>query len=116
MDNLTIILEEYELYKGQFIIITDKVERLIAIGDDGEDWYYLTWDGHNITWCSCVVGITPLKGYIREEDYNRMISIAKHSHYDQIYGATEWEEQWNKQRSAWGPDHKLLTPICWDLI
>ena len=40
--NLKIILEEYEKYKGQFII-TDwqwQIHRFIGIGDDGTDWYY----------------------------------------------------------------------------
>ena len=81
MDNLTIILEEYELYKGQFVITpTNKVERLVAIGDDGEDYYYLTWNGRGITWYSCVINLIPLKGHLRQEDYDRLVSSAKMNH------------------------------------
>lgn len=84
--NLKIILEEFNRLKGQHIM-TDaffKTERLIAIGDDGEDWYYITFDGKNIHWSSCVGQIMPLKGHLRTEDYDYLIHIAKLNHYDQI--------------------------------
>ena len=65
-DNLRIILEEFEKMKGQFIITQmGNIERLIAIGDDSEDWYYITFNGRELHWSSCVGRIIPLKGYLR---------------------------------------------------
>ena len=118
MDNLELILDEFEKLKGQFVIIlgTNRVERLIAIGDDTEDWFYLTWDGRNVTWNSCVMRLIPLKGCIREEDYQHLVELAKLNDYDQRYSPVEWQEEWNKQRMLWGPNHSLLTLICWDLL
>jgi len=84
-DNLKIILKEFEELKGQFVITNMiNIERLIGIGDDGEDWYYITFDGKNIHWSSCVGQIMPLKGHLRTEDYDYLIHIAKLNHYDQI--------------------------------
>ena len=88
--NLKLILKEFEQYKGQFVIIDDKVERLIGVGDDSEDYYWLTWNGRKMMWSSCVMSFMPLKGYLREEDYNKLIRLAKLNHYDQIYGAVDW--------------------------
>ena len=82
--NLKIILEEYEKYKGQFVI-TDwqwQIHRLIGIGDDGSDWYYITFDGRKIHWCSCVGSIIPLKGYLKDEDYDRIVRSAKLNDYE----------------------------------
>ena len=84
--SLNRILEEFEKYKGQ-LVITDfdwKVERLVAIGDDEFDYYYITYDGRELNWHTCVGKVIPLKGYIRNEDYNGIVRIAKLNHYDQV--------------------------------
>ena len=85
-NNLKIILDEFEQLKGQFIItMSHTIERLVAIGDDEEDYYWVTWDGRNLHWSSCVGRIIPLKGYLRDDDYNELIRLAKLNHSDQIY-------------------------------
>lgn len=82
--NLKLILEEYEKLKGQFVITSSwEIERLVGIGDDKEDWYYLTYDGRKLKWNSCVGGLMPLKGKLDDKDYNELIRIAKLNHYDQ---------------------------------
>lgn len=84
--NLKIILEQFENLKGQFII-TDgwKIERLIGIGDDTEDWYYLTYNGRELRWNTCVGRIMPLKGKLDDKDYNELVRTAKSNHFDQYY-------------------------------
>ena len=37
-DNFTLLKNEFELLKGQFVIINDKIERLVGFGDDEEDF------------------------------------------------------------------------------
>jgi hypothetical protein len=82
--NLKLILEEYEKLKGQFVITSSwEIERLVGIGDDKEDWYYLTYDGRKLKWNSCVGRLMPLKGKLDDKDYNELIRIAKLNHYDQ---------------------------------
>ena len=49
MDNLTIITKEFNELKGQFVICSDQVYRLLGIADDDEDWYYALYDGRRIT-------------------------------------------------------------------
>lgn len=113
-NNLKIILEEFERLKGQFIITEmQKIERLIAIGDDTEDWYYVTYDGKDIHWSSCVCRIMPLKGYLRNEDYDYLVHIAKLNHYDQI-NKDEFLKFFQEYNSKFSND-TFITEICWDL-
>jgi hypothetical protein len=114
-DNLSLILKEFEQLKGQFIItMDDRVERLIAIGDDTEDYYYITYNGRKAIWHSCVGRIIPLKGYIRSEDYDSLIRLAKLNDYDQVY-PDRWLVEWNNERLTWSHNHTLLSEVCWDL-
>lgn len=83
--NLPLILEQFEKLKGQFVI-TDgwKIERLVGIGDDKEDWYYLTYDGRKLKWNTCVGRIMPLKGKLDDKDYAELVRTARLNHYDQF--------------------------------
>jgi hypothetical protein len=82
-DNKTLILNQFEENKGQFIIMSDKVVRLVAIAEDEMDYYYVTYNGRKIHWHSCVGSYTVLKNKIDDKDYNEFIRIAKLNHYDQ---------------------------------
>lgn len=119
-ENLKLILEEFETLKGQFIIgRINKIERLVAIGDDTEDYYYITYDGRELHWSSCVGRIMPLKGYLREEDYNSLVNIAKLNHFDQLYikagKSQEFYNDVDKEIASYGENHSFLTEFCWDL-
>lgn len=120
-DNLKIILDEFERLKGQFVITEmNKIERFVAIGDDQEDWYYITYDGKDLHWQSCVVRIIPLKGYIREQDYSYLLHIAKLNHYDQVdFSVNENKDKFLKYVetyiSKYSENDKFITEFCWDL-
>jgi len=125
-DNLKIILQEFEELKGQFVINHNVVERLIAIGTDDQDYYYVTFDGRKPKWNTCVGSIVPLKGKIDDKHYNEFIRLAKINHYDQpnLWIPRTDEEKQKRLESAIefkkmfgetsGVD-KYLTDICWDL-
>ena len=75
------ILTTFEELKGQFVITTSHhIERLVAIGDDGDDYYWVTFNGRELVWNTCVGRIMPLKGYLRDEDYLELIRLAKLNH------------------------------------
>lgn len=77
--------EDFEKYKGQFVIIHGfewQVERFIAIGKDEWDYLYITFDGREVHTHTILDRIVPLKGYIREEDYSEFIRLAKLNHAD----------------------------------
>ena len=114
--NLKKFLGEYEDMKGQFVI-TDmwKVERFVAIGDDGEDYYYVTFDGKDLHWSSCVGRIIPLKGYLRNEDYESFIRLAKLNDFDQIFDKITFEEALEKYIATYDENSKFLTELCWDI-
>jgi hypothetical protein len=120
-NNLNQILEEFENYKGQLVLISyNKIERLISIGDDTEDYYYVTWNGKKMetTWNSCVGPIMPLKGYLRDKDYNELVRIAKLNHLDQIQTDPEQVEKLRSHLLWFGENsnpHTLRTDPCWDL-
>ena len=50
VDNKTLILNQFEGNQGQFIIMSNKVVRLVAIAEDDMDYYYVTYDGRKIHW------------------------------------------------------------------
>lgn len=123
-DNLTLIKAEFEKLKGQFVI-TDRwrIERLIAIGEDEYDYYYVTYDGRELHWNTCVGRVVPLKGYLRDEDYAEFIRLAKLNHFDQLtlWGNDKPEEYQVIVESHIAEllhlpeDHKFLTTVCLDL-
>jgi hypothetical protein len=82
--NLPKILQQFEELKGQFVITaSQQIERFVGVGDDGEDWYYLTYNGRELTWNTCVGRMMPLKGKLDDRDYDELVRIAKLNHYDQ---------------------------------
>ena len=123
-DNLTLIKGEFEKLKGQFVITDSwRIERLVAIGEDEWDYYYITYDGRKLSWNTCVGRVVPLKGHLRDKDYNEFIRLAKLNHYDQatLWGNSEPEKYQMTVDShlaellALPEDHKFLTPVCLDL-
>lgn len=125
-DNKTIILREFEKLKGQFVITEGRdIERLVAVGEDDIDYYWVTYDGRKFKWHTCVGGLMPLKGYLRDEDYDKLVHIAKLNHYDQM---TLWSNGKPESFIQYNIEHKnelmklegstidkLLTEVCWTL-
>ena len=120
-DNLTIILREFEELKGQFIINIDhNIERLIAIAEDDMDYYFVTYNGREIFFGSCVGRIIPLKNKIDQDDYDYLVHIAKLNHWDQLNYEQEDYKTFLKAHkeeieSPKNYDTRYLTPICWDI-
>lgn len=126
-NNLKIILAEFEELKGQFVITDSwKIERLIAIGEDDMDYYYVTYNGRKLTWNTCVGGLVRLKNKIEDKDYNEFVRIAKINHYDQENLWMPSDEEKKKEILRINREHKLeitrleepnkfLTDVCWEL-
>jgi len=123
-NNLKLILEEFEQLKGQFVITqSHKIERLVAIGDDEMDYYWVTYNGRKLTWNTCVGGLIPLKGYLKDKDYNGFLRLAKLNHGDQtsLWFKKENEipkdviEKHKNQLTQLKGTDKFLTEVCWDL-
>lgn len=121
------ILEEFEGLKGQIVLFMhgDR-ERLVAVGMDEYDYYWIGYDGRELKWHTCLERIVPLKGYIRDEDYNEMVRISSINDYDQpnLWSPRDDEkkeitknfnEQHKKGVLVLGEKDSLLTEICWDL-
>jgi hypothetical protein len=124
-DNKTLILAEFEKLKGQFVINASwDIERLIAVGEDDMDYYWITYDGRKLKWNTCVGGLMPLKGHLRNRDYAELIRLAKLNHYDQptLWSNREPEKfqtacnEHIKELLTLPEDHKFLTKVCLDLI
>ena len=97
-DNKTLILNQFEENRGQFVIMHNKVVRLVAIAEDEMDYYYVCYDGRKIIWHSCVGSYTVLKNKIDEKDYNEMIRWAKINHFDQDDFLMPSEEDKSQQK------------------
>lgn len=124
MDNLTIIKQEFESLKGQFVITESwKIERLVAIGSDEMDYYYVTYNGRKLTFNTCVGSIIQLKDKIDEKDYSNLVRIAKLNHWDQ---ETLWGRDRSEERKLEIQAHKtelmnlrgkdsFLTEVFWEI-
>lgn len=117
-NNLKEILAEFEELKGQFVIVGfDSIERLIGIGTDDDDYYYITWKGKGdtVNWSSCVGRVMPMKGHLLDRDYNELVRIAKLNHWDQIQTDPAMRDKLISELNVCSPMDKLLTELCFDL-
>ncbi len=115
--------EEWEEHKGEFVLTqSHRLERFIAIGDDGDDYYYVTYNGKEITWNSAVGKLIYLKGKIDDYDYDNFIRLAKLNHWDQpehyqmVYD--NWDNSDTHKRECEELNSeidKFITDVCWDL-
>ena len=113
------VKQEFESLKGQFVITqSHKIERLVTIGEDEHDLYWVTYDGRKLTWNTCVGALMPLKGYLRDKDYNELVRSATLNHFDQetCYGKQGENSQTHKNEllKVSGTD-KFLSDLCWNL-
>ena len=119
MDNsLMEILIEFDELKGQHVIVGfDSIERLIGIGTDDDDYYYITWKGRSnkVTWSSCVGRVMPMKGHLLDRDYDQLVSIAKLNHWDQIQTEQEMRDKLIAELITCHPEDKIITKLCFDL-
>jgi hypothetical protein len=125
MDNKTLMIQEFEKLKGQFVITASwEIERLVAIGEDEYDYYYITYNGRKLTWNTGVGKLVPLKGKLDDVDYNEFVRLARLNHLDQ---ATLWGNPESLESKVAAEAHMLeiltaigetdffLTPVCFDL-
>jgi hypothetical protein len=124
-DNKTLILNEFQQLKGQFVINASwNIERLVAVGEDEWDYYWITYDGRKLKWNTCVGGLMPLKGHLQDKDYAELVRLAKLNHFDQVtvWGNKNLEEAelFNQNHIAelmqLPENHKFLTKVCLELI
>jgi len=74
MNTFEKLKRELAPYKNTLVIDDNyKVTRLVDIVDGGEDYYWVVDDMKRLIHQSCVGGWIPLKGFIREEEYNRLV-------------------------------------------
>jgi hypothetical protein len=123
-DVLTIIMEKFERLKGQFVITDSlRIERLIAIATDNEDYYWITYNGRDLTWNTCVGDVIQLKGRLADEDYDKLIKGAMLNHFDQrtLFGNNpnvvgnqidEFIQAHVINLVALPNGHKFLTDVC----
>jgi hypothetical protein len=125
-DNKTLILREFEKLKGQFVITASwEIERLVAVGVDIHDYYWITYNGRTFTWNTCVGRIMPLKGHLQDRDYDELVRLARLNHYDQatLWGKPQEEGILLAEKHKTGlaanlnseSEEELLTLIHWDL-
>lgn len=113
--NLKLILEEFEKLKGQFVITSSwEIERFVSVGEDEMDYYYITYDGREFIWNTCVGRLMPLKGYLRDKDYQELIRLAKLNHYDQL-DPEKFSKEFNEWLSSLDTQHRFHTEFDFNL-
>ena len=124
-DPLTRILQTFEEHKGELVITnSNKVERLVAIGTDDYDYYYITSNGREFRWFTCVGDYIILKDKIDLKDYQKLLHIAKLNHYDSLdlycckkedrtKETLKFVKKARKNMSKTTSPDKYLSKICW---
>jgi len=118
MDNKDIFLNIFEELKGQHILSSDKVYRLIGLLDDSEDYYWILYDGRNILYASCGCRLMRLKNRLSDEDYNEILRIAKLNDYDLIMPEEYLSEFKNTilKEVLENDQHVILAGLYFDLV
>jgi hypothetical protein len=76
MITLKELKEEVEPYKNTLVIdIFENIVRLVDVVEFDDDYYWVFDTPKGLRHSSCVVGWIPLKGYIEQENYDRMVRI-----------------------------------------
>jgi hypothetical protein len=75
--NLEELKKFMEPYQNTLVIdiTTFKVCRLVDVGEDDDDYYWILDTEEGIINSSCIIDWIPLKGYIDNEDYKRLARI-----------------------------------------
>lgn len=72
------IFDEFDKHKGNLVIVDfNKVARIVAIGEDKWDYFYVTWNGRDAECLSPLTPVIALKDKIDDKDYNRLVDILK---------------------------------------
>lgn len=67
---------EVEPYKNTLVIDDfDTVVRLVDVIDGDDDYYWVYESRNRIYYSSCVGGWIPLKGFLEQEKYDRMVRM-----------------------------------------
>jgi hypothetical protein len=82
MENKEFTLKQFELYKGQHVLIDGVVRRFIGIAEDEYDYLYITWDGRKFDYHTILDHFIPLKNKIDDEDYDTIVYLSKINHLD----------------------------------
>lgn len=125
-NNLRRLIDQFEENKGQFVIVDNKVTRLVCVAEDDMDYYYVTYNGRKVFWHSAVGRYMPLKGRLDEKDYSELIRLAKINHFDQDDFFMPSEEEAKEAQKKFADEHKkemmketgddkYLVSFCWDI-
>jgi hypothetical protein len=86
MNNIEIdkFIKELEPYKNTLVIHFFKVVRLVDVIETEQDYYWVFDSFEGIYHESCVGGWTPLKGFIDDKDYERMVKIWNRNNIEKV--------------------------------
>lgn len=78
------LINEFERFKGQLVITGggQKVMRLVGVEFDGEDLGYIYIYQHQLYFESVLCGFTPLKHYILDSHYRRLVRSSRMNDID----------------------------------
>lgn len=115
-DNLTLIKREFDIHKGQFVITASHtIERLIGVGTDDFDYYWLCYDGREIHWYSCVGRYMVLKNQLKDDDYQELVRLAKLNDIDYLMEDELFIEYLDNYTKTLPPNHSILAGLYFDL-
>lgn len=117
MDNRTIFINKFEELKGQHILVSDRVYRLIGLIDGTDDYYWILYDGRDIRYTTSLERLMRLKNRLSDEDYNEIIRIAKLNDLDLILPEEHSAEFKSSvlQKVLSDPQHTILAGLYFDL-
>ena len=112
-----LIIKKYQEHQGQFVMLSSSLDvvRIVSIAEDEWDYLWVGWDGRKFKLYTCLEHIIPLKGHLRDSDYNILVKDAKLNHYDQVFSKEYFEKYLDKQFKEWDKGTTLIWPYSFQL-
>jgi len=80
MANLSELKAELEPFRNTLVLEYFNVVRLVDVIESKDDYYWVYDGDKGLILSSCVGGWFPLKGFIRQEDYDRLVRVWNLNH------------------------------------
>ncbi len=84
MNTLDDFKKELDPFKNTLVLDHFKVVLLIDVIDGGDDYYWVYDTFKGIVHATCVGGWVPLKGFIQEKEYTRLVNIWNLNHSTKV--------------------------------
>lgn len=129
-DDVEQLKDFFKAHRGQHMITPNMtIERLVALGTDETDYYWVFFNGRKLSYIDVSSDIIEIKDQLYKRTYKSIIRNAEYDHLDQpkafnnkikrdneiTQTMKEFNEKFKKDIESLKSPIRYITNICWDL-